>query len=186
MVCSSRSSAASGSCVRPVWTGDIWMIVLRGDTSQRKRPRAGRAPIGPASSPPRQITGIVARLALIASTPPARRDAPRGLVGVVDGVPVAVEERRAHLLRHVVAERSVGDLVDVGPELRALLGEPVALVRRIQQQEREEGSRGRALAQPLLEAARDAIVAAPGALWSQGADTTSRTTLMPTGGRTKT
>ena len=41
--------AAGGSLVRPVWTGDIWMMVLRGDTSQRKRPRGGSSPIGPAS-----------------------------------------------------------------------------------------------------------------------------------------
>jgi hypothetical protein len=34
MVSSSRSSAAAGSVVRPVWTGDVWIIVLRGDTSQ--------------------------------------------------------------------------------------------------------------------------------------------------------
>ena len=53
--------------VRPVCTGDIWMIVLRGDTSQRKRPRGGSSPIGPASAPPRQTAGIVARLARIVS-----------------------------------------------------------------------------------------------------------------------
>jgi len=30
----SRSSAAVGSAVRPVWTGDTWMTVLLGETSQ--------------------------------------------------------------------------------------------------------------------------------------------------------
>ena len=54
IVSSRRSSAAPGSSVRPVWTGDIWMIVLRGETSQWKRLRCGSAPIGPASAPPRQ------------------------------------------------------------------------------------------------------------------------------------
>ena len=60
MVSSRCSSAARGSVVRPVWTGDIWMTVLRGDTSQRKRPRGGSAPIGPAVGPPRADGGIVA------------------------------------------------------------------------------------------------------------------------------
>ena len=35
------------------------MIVLRGATSQWKRPRCGSSPIGPASGPPRQTAGIV-------------------------------------------------------------------------------------------------------------------------------
>ena len=34
IVSSNRCSAFSGSLVRPVCTGDSWMIVLRGDTSQ--------------------------------------------------------------------------------------------------------------------------------------------------------
>ena len=34
IVSSSRSKALAGSSVRPVCTADIWMIVLRGDTSQ--------------------------------------------------------------------------------------------------------------------------------------------------------
>jgi len=43
------------------------MIVLRGDTSHRNRPRGGSSPIGPASAPPRQTAGIVARFARIVS-----------------------------------------------------------------------------------------------------------------------
>ena len=34
IVSTNRCSAFAGSSVRPVCTGDIWMIVLRGDTSQ--------------------------------------------------------------------------------------------------------------------------------------------------------
>ncbi len=42
------------------------MIVLRAAVSQWKRSRMGSWPIGPAASPPAQISGIVARCARIA------------------------------------------------------------------------------------------------------------------------
>ena len=44
-----RSSSPSGSSLRPVWTGEHWMIVLDGATSQWKRSEAGSAAIGPAA-----------------------------------------------------------------------------------------------------------------------------------------
>lgn len=95
---------------------------------------------------------------------PARRegtqDEARRAVGVVHGVPAAVEEQCAHLLGRALVDRGVGDLVGEGLERRAILREPVALVRCIEQQEGEEGCRGLALVQPLLEAAHDAVVAA--------------------------
>ena len=62
-----------GVVVRPVCTGDVWMIVLRGETSQWKRARCGSSPIGPASAPPRQTRGIIVEVAL--------RSPPRSIAG---------------------------------------------------------------------------------------------------------
>ena len=42
-------------------------MVLRGATSQWKRSRGDRRPIGPASAPPAQISGMLARLVRTAS-----------------------------------------------------------------------------------------------------------------------
>ena len=43
--------------------------MLRGDASHRKRSRDGNAPIGPASMPPAQITGMLARAARTGRNP---------------------------------------------------------------------------------------------------------------------
>ena len=51
----SRSSARAGSSQRPEWTGETWMIVLRGATSQWKRSRGVSRPMGPLPSPPAAI-----------------------------------------------------------------------------------------------------------------------------------
>ena len=45
-------NSASRSSLRPTCTGDTWMLVLRGATSQSKRSRSDSRPIGPAASPP--------------------------------------------------------------------------------------------------------------------------------------
>ena len=68
MACCGRAAApffASGAAVPhrgrrpgPRATGDIWMLVLRGATSQSKRSRSDRRPIGPAASPPAHTAGI--------------------------------------------------------------------------------------------------------------------------------
>jgi hypothetical protein len=46
------SSSASGSLVRPVWTGDGWTIVLAGAVSQWNRSDASRPAIGPPAGSP--------------------------------------------------------------------------------------------------------------------------------------
>ena len=48
----SRSSVSSGSSQRPVWTGEVWMIVLDGATSQWKRSDWSSRATGPASASP--------------------------------------------------------------------------------------------------------------------------------------
>jgi hypothetical protein len=53
------------------------MIVLRAAVSQWKRSRMGSCPIGPAASPPAQISGIVARCARIAGRSTAGSSARR-------------------------------------------------------------------------------------------------------------
>ena len=44
-----------------VCTAEVWMIVLRGATSQSKRSRFGSLPIGPASPPPAQMMEMLPR-----------------------------------------------------------------------------------------------------------------------------
>jgi len=46
-----------------VCTFEVWMLALRGATSQWKRSRADRLPSAPAAGPPAQITGIAASAA---------------------------------------------------------------------------------------------------------------------------
>ena len=54
-----RASSASGSLVRPVWTGPGCTIVLAGATSQWKRSDAGSCAIGPPVGSPAAIRSIV-------------------------------------------------------------------------------------------------------------------------------
>ena len=53
------SSSAAGSSQRPVWTGDVWIMVLRRAISQWNRSRCDRRPIGPAAAPPAQTAGML-------------------------------------------------------------------------------------------------------------------------------
>ena len=62
--CSSVRSGSFGSSMqRPVCTAEVWIVVLRGATSQSKRSRSESLPSAPAAAPPAQITGIVASAA---------------------------------------------------------------------------------------------------------------------------
>jgi hypothetical protein len=63
----SRSSARSRSSHSPLCTGEVWMAVLRGATSQSKRSRADRWRSGPAAAPPAQMAGSVPSVARMAS-----------------------------------------------------------------------------------------------------------------------
>lgn len=60
-----RSMVASGSSVRPEWTGETCTTVLRGATSQWKRSFMESWPMGPASGPPAQIRGMADRCSRI-------------------------------------------------------------------------------------------------------------------------
>src|SRR5215210_3385490 len=55
------SSSPAGSSLSPVCTGEDWMIVLEGATSQWKRSDAGSAAIGPASGSPAAIRTSASR-----------------------------------------------------------------------------------------------------------------------------
>ena len=57
----SSSSARCGSSQSPAWTGETWMMVLRGATSPRKRSRRERRTMGPASGSPSQMRGMASR-----------------------------------------------------------------------------------------------------------------------------
>src|SRR6185312_1585500 len=57
----SSSRARSGVSQRPECTGETWIIVLRGATSQWKRSRRESRAMGPASGLPAQILGIASR-----------------------------------------------------------------------------------------------------------------------------
>src|SRR5262249_2761355 len=76
-VLNSRASAASGSSARPAWTGEVWITVLRGATSQWKRSFGGSCATGPAAASPAQIRGTAARGMGIASTSAVGSSAPR-------------------------------------------------------------------------------------------------------------
>ncbi len=101
IVSNSRVNAEAGSVVRPVCTGEVWIIVLRGEASQRKRPRGGSSPIGPAPGPPAQTSGMVvsaARTALEIERRVERQQA--GGVELDAGVEeVAVDARQDHARR---------------------------------------------------------------------------------------
>ena len=55
-----RSIVAAMSSHRPACTADVWIIVLRGATSQSNRSRLGSLPIGPAAAPPAQMIEMLA------------------------------------------------------------------------------------------------------------------------------
>src|SRR5262245_61843431 len=61
IVSSKCSSTAVGFLQQPVCTGEVWIVVLRGATSQRKRSPGESWPIGPAGAPPAQMVGMAAR-----------------------------------------------------------------------------------------------------------------------------
>src|SRR6266566_9765666 len=61
MVCSKCSSVAAGSVQRPEWMGEVWMTVLRGETSQWKRSDCESWPMAPASALPAHTRGIMSR-----------------------------------------------------------------------------------------------------------------------------
>src|SRR5262249_1739831 len=65
---SSSSSVAAGSLVTPPWTGEVWIIALRGAVSQWKRSGGGRAATGPPSGRPSQTATTVSRCRSIAAT----------------------------------------------------------------------------------------------------------------------
>src|SRR5207248_9217208 len=61
IVFSKCSSVAAGSVQRPEWTGEVWMMVLRGETSQWKRSDCESWPMAPASALPAHTRGIMSR-----------------------------------------------------------------------------------------------------------------------------
>ena len=57
---SSRASVSSGSSHSPVWTGEVWITVLDGATSQWKRSDCSSCATGPESGVARRRSASIA------------------------------------------------------------------------------------------------------------------------------